>query len=308
MEPIREGTRNLPDGRRLGWAQWGRADGTPVLLFHGNPGSRRYVFDGGVLAELGVLLTTVDRPGIGESTPRPGRRFVDWPDDVRELVDALGLERFAIYGHSMGGPHALACGARLPDRISRVAVSGSPGPWDEPAFADLPPPQIRTVRERFGHQSREEAEREYRADLEAQRRVLLDDLDEPISQLSEPDRLLFRDPAHRAIAVPAIEEAMRPGIEGFFEERMAGYVDPWGFELREVVVPVLVFHGDEDEWVPPEVGRALARHLPHATYHEFRGVGHFLAPEQQRVVLRRLIEEPATQPTAGPVERPEGTR
>jgi pimeloyl-ACP methyl ester carboxylesterase len=118
----------LNDGRRIGYAVYGATDGRPVMFFSGTPGSRldaRVGGAGAVADQRGVRLVVVERPGYGLSDRKPGRRVVDWPDDVRQVADRLGLERFSAYGYSGGGPHALACAARLGDRVTAVAVSAA---------------------------------------------------------------------------------------------------------------------------------------------------------------------------------------
>ena len=118
----------LRDGRWLGYRESGDANGVPVLFFHGF-GTTRVVCPTGVaVRQLGVRLIALDRPGIGLSTPRPGRRLLDWPDDVREAADQLGLEQFSIVGWSGGGPYALACARRLGDRIRSIAIVSGAAP------------------------------------------------------------------------------------------------------------------------------------------------------------------------------------
>src|SRR4051812_34137799 len=99
-------TVTLRDGRRLGYAEYGEPDGRPVFYFHGTPGSR---IDGrGADAEvraLGLRVIAVERPGYGLSTFVPRRTIASWPADVTELADALGIERFGVYGYSYGGPY-----------------------------------------------------------------------------------------------------------------------------------------------------------------------------------------------------------
>ena len=74
---------------------------------------------------------TYDRPGYGASTRHPGRRVADAAGDVAAIADALGIERFAIYGGSGGAPHSLACGALLPDRVTRCASVVGPAPFGD---------------------------------------------------------------------------------------------------------------------------------------------------------------------------------
>src|SRR5690606_7341419 len=87
---------------------------------------------------VGARVITPDRPGYGLSDYLPGRRLVDFPDDVAQLADALGLERFAVFGVSAGGPYAAACAWKLPQRVTGAAVVSGPAPFDrEDAYEGL---------------------------------------------------------------------------------------------------------------------------------------------------------------------------
>ena len=100
-------TFTLADGRALGFAEYGNPNGKPLFYFHGHPGSRfeaRYLENSETARIIGV-----DRPGLGLSTYKAGRKILDWPDDIAELANSLGIARFAVAGFSGGGPYALAC-------------------------------------------------------------------------------------------------------------------------------------------------------------------------------------------------------
>src|SRR6266487_6106098 len=119
----------LPDGRTLGYGLYGPGDGTPVLLHYGTPGTLHMGSDRLIpVLENRIRLLVPDRPGYGESTRYPGRSVAQVVDDVRVLADELGWDRFAVVGGSGGGPHALACAALLPSRVTRCAVIGSNAP------------------------------------------------------------------------------------------------------------------------------------------------------------------------------------
>jgi pimeloyl-ACP methyl ester carboxylesterase len=112
-----------PDGRQLSTQTYGDPDGKPVFLLHGTPGSRLGPHPRGiVLHRLGVRLIAFDRPGYGDSDRFEGRRVADAATDVLAIADAFDLDKFAVVGRSGGGPHALACAAKLPDRLTRAAV------------------------------------------------------------------------------------------------------------------------------------------------------------------------------------------
>ena len=116
-EPAADVECTLSDGRRLAFAVWGDPDGVTVFVFHGAPGSRLFAPDPVTTAEAGVRLVTVDRPGYGASDPQTGRSILDWPIDLLQVADRLGVARFAVVGHSSAGPYALACALRMPQRI-----------------------------------------------------------------------------------------------------------------------------------------------------------------------------------------------
>src|SRR6202035_5235171 len=113
----------LLDDRDLGWLEIGDPEGWPVLGFHGTPGSRlQLAIDDKPVREGGIRFVLPDRPGYGLSTFQPGRRLVDWPGDVAQLADHLGIERFSVMGVSGGGPHSAVCAALLDDRVVRAAI------------------------------------------------------------------------------------------------------------------------------------------------------------------------------------------
>lgn len=122
-------TVELPDGRDLGYAEAGDPDGEPGLVFHGWPNCRTFAaaFDE-VGRERGLRVIAPERPGFGVSDPDPDRGLTDWPADVTALLDHLGIETAPVLGISGGGPYALACAARVPERTPRVAVGCGVGP------------------------------------------------------------------------------------------------------------------------------------------------------------------------------------
>src|SRR3954453_13376075 len=130
------GTTETTDGRTLAYEETGDPVGAPIFLLHGTPGCRlsgRHPNPERV-REAGLRVITYDRPGYGRSTRHEGRRVVDCVGDVAAIADAPGIERFAVRGGSGGGPHAMAVGARLADRVTRVGCFVSPAPYDAPGF------------------------------------------------------------------------------------------------------------------------------------------------------------------------------
>lgn len=124
----------LPNRRRLAYAEYADADGGPVFVFHGLPGSRLlWGLLPGKPFPPGLRIITPDRPSYGRSKAKPGRRTMpNWADDIRELVNALDIERFSVLGVSGGGPGALACAWKVPAGVISASVVSTPVPTDAP--------------------------------------------------------------------------------------------------------------------------------------------------------------------------------
>jgi len=113
---------HLADGRTLSYAEYGDSSAEPVFYFHGWPGAR---YEGEMFMYPKIRLIAVERPGMGYSDFKAGRTLLDWADDVGELADILGINRFGVLGFSGGSPYAIACAYRMPERlIATIVVNG----------------------------------------------------------------------------------------------------------------------------------------------------------------------------------------
>ncbi len=281
----------LPDGRLLGYAEYGDPSGRPVFHFHGWPSSRRegrLVHDAAVAA--GARLIAIDRPGTGLSDPKPGMSLLAWPDDVVELAEALRIERFAILGISSGAPWALACGHRIPARITAIGLVGGIGPLDEPITRNALEPMERAL-----HQVAMRAPLLLRGFFAAIAVRIRRDPQGVVAAMAlrQPaaDRALLERPEVRDTVAAALRESIRNGTAGLVDGA-AAQARPWGFRLADVPSKVHLWHGEKDETVFPAAARHLAASLPaaHAVFlpdaaHLGAVIGH--APE----ILRTLVEE-----------------
>lgn len=282
-------THTLRDGRTLGYAEYGDVAGWPVVYFHGTPGSRLELGLPGMdeeLAARGLRGLAIDRPGIGLSTFRPRRRIPDWPNDVAELADALGLERFSLLGVSGGAPYALASAARLGTRVVAVGVVAGVAPWGAPGWDAMPPRNrrlfglarglpalLRPVVKRLGRAVAAEPERS---------------LDRLLSRVAPIDREALAPPAVREAMLGSWSQAFRQGPDGVWWELVLES-RTWGFELSEVGLPVLLWFGGADLTVPPAMGHYLARALPRSEARHYPEEGHLSIVLNRRAeILNRL--------------------
>ena len=207
----------LRDGRVLAYAEYGRAGGQPIIHCHGSPSSRvegRLFWAGSVAAELGVRIIIPDRPGMGRSTFLAGRRVVDWPNDVMELADSLGIGSFSVLGESGGGPYAAACGALLPDRVRAVGLLNCVAPFDVPGLAAALSGPLKMMF-RLARSAPSLLRLLFRLNLRAIQGSGQRGAERMASSFPEPDRTLLRQRADvRDGFMACFTEACRHGVHG----------------------------------------------------------------------------------------------
>jgi pimeloyl-ACP methyl ester carboxylesterase len=286
-------TLHTNDGRLLCYAQWGDPAGFPVFSLHGTPGCRlnRYP-DDDALAAVGARLITYDRPGYGRSDRHLGRKVVDCVGDVAAIADALGIERFAVTGGSGGGPHALAIGARLPDRVTIARCVVGVAPVDAAGLDWTAGMDAENVKE-FGWALAGEAtlfEELTKVAAEMVANVMVDASkvlgDE--WQLAEADRATMRNPIVMQVMREAVPECVVNGPWGWVDDDLA-FVTEWGFDLDEIRVPVEVHYGTQDVLVPAAHGAWLAANVPGAKVVVNDDQGHMDPPEHALELLRTLV-------------------
>jgi pimeloyl-ACP methyl ester carboxylesterase len=281
---------DLPDGRELAFSETGDPDGTPVLAFHGTPGSRRQILlpmTAEVATSVGVRLVAPDRPGYGHSTFQPDRRLTDWPGDVTAVADHLGIGRFAVVGVSGGGPHALVCAALLPDRVTRAAVVSGVGPLSTVADAE----GMMRMNQLLSSLARrsERAVRPLTAVTAAVARHRPEQaIKSMMKQLPESDVAVLERPEILEAFVVDARHASATAARATAQD-MALFARPWGFDLSQIVVPVDFWQGDADRNVPPAHARRQADQVKESTLHEITGEGHFMVIDHLEDILRAAV-------------------
>ena len=269
--PTPNETIRLADGRRLGVAYHGDPAGDPVFVCHGTPASRLgHDFTDAAARQRRLRIICLDRPGIGLSDPKPDRTVGGFADDVAAVADQLGHERFAVLGYSGGGPYALACGARLPDRVTVSVLMAGVGPLDRPGAreglgkTDL---QLVTMIERHPRRaslflrlmvrgariSPKSAVKSFRKEVSAVDQAAIDEIG--------PGMLAF------------FVEAFRQGPAGPILDYKL-WAEPWDFALEDVAVPVHIWQGTDDNLVPMGHAEDMARRIPNSTLHPLPRTGH----------------------------------
>jgi pimeloyl-ACP methyl ester carboxylesterase len=267
---------HLRDGRTLGYAEYGYLAGKPVFFFHGLPGSRLQRHpDDSIARELGAHIITIDRPGYGLSAFQPGRKLLDWPDDVAQLADALKIDQFAAVGLSGGGPYLLACAYKMPERITSATVISGMSPLASPGAMEG---MLLSMRVGIGIVRRVPWVLARLALEPTARMVHLNPVAaKKLVPKSAPkvDREAFARPEIQAIDRQDLVEAYRNGARAIYWEVVL-LATPWGFRLEDIHKKIHLWHGDEDTTVPSNLARYVARTLPDCEPRFYPGEGHTL--------------------------------
>jgi pimeloyl-ACP methyl ester carboxylesterase len=281
---VRDRQVRLPDGRTLAYAEYGEADGYPVLFCHGTPGSRvlrpREFRPGTAHSRI----IAVERPGYGRSDFHSGWGMLDWADDVAALADALGLARFALVGFSAGGPYAAACAYRLPTRVTALGLLGTVAPL----------PADRLPADDAGLDASAVAARtlswpEYRVwQTEVDRSALPDGEQVWLDRMAGMSGPVFGLPEVRAALQRSVRETYRQGIEGILYD---GWLlrRPWGFRLEDIAVPAYVWQCEQDPTGTLSGAQYLARTIPGCRAVYFPEEEHWIPPQYWEEILSTLV-------------------
>lgn len=263
----------------MGFSDIGSESDRPVIFLHGTPSSRLEGLGFAKLAKsAGIRVLTPDRPGIGLSSLQPGRKLLDYPQDISDLAHHLGIDRMSIIGGSGGGPYAVACAFALPrERLRSVGVLAGMGQARRGAFEQLrwqnrlllrvatgAPGLVGSILDRTLVKYAREPAR-----LQAF-------LSKCIAILPKDDQRIMKENPEALKALTDMFVAhLHLGSQGFLDEARVT-MDEWGFELDEVQYEgVKLWYGEEDTATPAEIGRQLAKGLKGATLRVFAGQAHF---------------------------------
>jgi pimeloyl-ACP methyl ester carboxylesterase len=274
---VKETDLRLAHGRTLHVYDTGADGRLAVFWHHGTPNigaPPEPLF--AAAEELGIRWVSYDRPGYGGSTPWRGRDVASAAAHVSGIADALGIDRFALMGHSGGGPHALACGALLPERVLAVVVGAGLAPFGAEGldyFAGMSQSGAAELR----------AAAEGRAALEHH------------LESAEFDLEMFTPADHAALTGEwswlnsVVGPAVEAGPGGQMDDDLA-FVAPWGFDPARVNAPILFLHGGQDRVVPSSHGEWLARRCPSAELRLYPEDGHISVLISSRTAMAWLRE------------------
>jgi len=269
-----DGRLVLSDGRVIGFREYGARDGTPILCFHGTPGSRFMFQIADEFARAnGLRLIAPERPGFGLSSFAKARPLMRTADDMAALCDALGLKRVAVAGVSGGAPFAVALAAAHPERVSAMALVSPVGPFAGPECAErigpghwitfhaLPPvPLLYRFLFSFGRLGFLFAPQVMAALI--------------ASRAASSDRRVLLNKHARRNLLRGLREGVRPGVGGAVEE-LRCFSRPWGLAYERITAPTILWQGTADRNVPVSAALRLGELIPRCQVRRIDGAGHY---------------------------------
>ena len=274
MEDVIDGEMVLPDGRTLGYVEWGPSDGHVIALCHPATGVVQPGWE--TASAVGARIVLPDRPGFGRSTFAPGRTILDWASDVAAVMAHLGIDTFSVAGVSACTPYALACGVRLAGAVDAIGVIAG----------TVPRAGVGATAVASGL-SPEDQQR-----VEAEARAEARDIPRSTARLAErpePDGSLYRRPDVQAALVAAGRETYRQGPQAAAQDAILR-LSPWGFDLASVTPPWIWWHGQLDAVVPAQQVQKATAGVGRCNLTIVPGVGHGVCMTHVEPFLRRLLD------------------
>lgn len=267
----------LPDGRKLTYAEFGNPDGYPVFYCHATPSSRLEPLSIGndVFSELGLRVICPDRPGMGGSDFQKQRGFSDWPEDVNFLAEAIGLNKFSVLGISGGGGYAAVCAAKIPEKINNVVIASGSWRINSEAVRKIGFPMnlmwgmtiytpillpiiIKSMTKMISQAPNGDVE---------------ENSAPPNTYFPHADHAVMAQPGRMEITQQIMEEVIRQGTQGpAWDYRLC--VREWDFDLAEIQIPMVLFHGEQDRNYPLELVQRVAKDLPSTKLLTYPNDGH----------------------------------
>lgn len=265
------------DGLTHRYLQWGNQDAPPILLLHG---LRSYASTWATIADALAASHRIVAPdfrGRGESSWDPQRDYFTnrYVEDIENLVALLGVTRFSIVGHSMGGAVGYAYAARHADQVQSLIVEDiGPGSSTGTAGADRILREIRNTPSSF----------------------------ESIEAVRTYWRGIRPDITDEALA-SRIEHTVRQAADGRWEWKLdmagiaaarlsgdpAGPVDLWDC-VESLRCPTLVIRGAQSDFLPAQTCAEMAERQPLLRWTEVPNAGHYVHDDNPRAFIELVLD------------------
>ena len=280
----------LSDGRALDYTDNGISSKSALILHHGTPTSMAVWGTWlAATAEEGIRAIAFTRPGYAGSDRKIGHTVISANNDLEEILNHLEVENFVSVGWSGGGPYALASG--LLERCSGVQLIASVSPYDAEDFdwfQDQSPESIDEAK--ISVASLEDSitfKESYYAEIRDRK------AEEFIIEYAKRASFSSFENEYRAFAEDlsfSLRDALRVGVIGYAEDEYA-FLKNWGFEVKEVRVPVGIWQGLDDLSVSPHMAKWFEENLFNSKLELLEGQHHgSIMVEKRPEILNAAIQ------------------
>jgi pimeloyl-ACP methyl ester carboxylesterase len=274
----------LGNGRRFGYREFGDAEGHPVFMLHGTPGSRmKFAVVDSMAKARGLRIVAPDRWGYGLTQPHPTPSLTAFARDIAEVASYVGAPEFSVVGISGGGPYASAIAATLPTRVTSLALVSPVGPIVGTGIEGTLSPMHRFC---FLQAARHpawvaRAFVAYRGALKIAPKLACN----LATFGSGPaDRAVMADGATSTRLLASFLEGLKPGGDGPAID-LSIFARPWDVRLDHIRATTKVWIGTDDSNVPLYAARALAEAIPDADLDLLQSAGHLWVSSHYDEVL-----------------------
>ncbi|MCG8571722.1 MAG: alpha/beta hydrolase [Spirochaetes bacterium] len=265
---------NLKDGRRLTYCDQGNPQGKVVLLLHGTPGHSLFwnQLPGFTEACENYRFISVDRRGYGTSDYKSDNTFLNYVDDIEELLSYLQIDKVTILGVSGGGPYTLACGYKIPDKVDQLVVVSSAGPSNVGSITEAISSTNRIVY-KIARRFPWLMNLNMRLLISWQRKSPVKFIQKMAYKLSGPDQDAIKRAEVQAIMKDIYLNSYKKTWKGYARDVILQAND-WGFDLRQIQPRVIIFQANDDTSSPPAVGEYFSQIIPNNQLYCYDNAGH----------------------------------
>jgi len=279
--PERQRSMNLFDGRALAWSEWGPVDGVPALFCTGAAMSGSLAFGADALADLGLRLIAVDRPGLGRSDAHSNKTLSSWGDDAKQLIATMGLHDTLAIGFSQGTPFALALAGN--DVVKAAAIVSGQDELAHACMARFLDPQVADLIRAI---QKDSAGFEQTFAKVASPQALWDLI---VGMSSERDRALYLSAEFKEPYQRCLSEGFAQGRHGYVRDLVNAF-GPWPVAPERIAIPIDLWYGrlDTSTVHSPDFGATLASRLCNASITVYPNEGASILWTRASEILTRL--------------------
>jgi len=254
--------------------EYGEPEGTPLVFFHGFPGSH---LQGTVFKDhtkrFNLRVLAPDRPGYGYSDPLPGKGLIQFLDGLERALEKRGVEKFYLIGVSGGNPAALCMAARHGDRVLGLGSICGMTPYSETRdlfykfartgfdfAAKSPEFLMRTIINPFIKMANPEAR-----------------LKEFAVKLNQADQEALKREWVLTTMKESLDLSRRQGASGFIFDLKA-FSAAWPMQWSQITSPYYLWHGQEDLVLSHKMSEYAHSKVPHSKLKLYPKDGHYSLP------------------------------